>query len=323
MRLFAAAWLLWTAVGTAQAATAERNATIEPAPQPSDGAADMLGAAFDNHERMTAPVFVNGAGPFAFTIDTGADRTVISDDLAMSLSLPPGKGVVMHDIAGSQDVATATMARLKVGAREIDNVAAAVLTRTNLGAVGMLGIDSVADQRVVLDFKAQRIEISASPTRREPVEPDTIVVRAKRRFGQLILVDSRFRGHKVYVVVDTGAQGSIGNPALRRMVTRGTALSPVELVSVTGRRAIGDELILPEIELGNARLTDVPIAFADLHIFRRLGLDKAPAILLGMDVLRVFERVSVDFTRKKARFQLARSEARPIVATGVPATRIR
>lgn len=31
----------------------------------------------DGASRMTVPVMVNGQGPFAFVIDTGADRTVV------------------------------------------------------------------------------------------------------------------------------------------------------------------------------------------------------------------------------------------------------
>ncbi|HEU0284619.1 MAG TPA: aspartyl protease family protein, partial [Sphingomicrobium sp.] len=41
----------------------------------------------DGHDRMTVPVLVAGHGPYRFLIDTGADRTAISSDLARQLRL--------------------------------------------------------------------------------------------------------------------------------------------------------------------------------------------------------------------------------------------
>ena len=249
---------------------------------------------------MTVPVLVNGQGPFQFTLDSGADRTVVSDRLARALALPAGPTVTVHDIAGEQKVATAIVTRLQVGSREIGAIAAPVFVLDNLGAVGMLGIDSVADQRVLMDFKTHRLVVEASASD-ERSEPGTIVVRGKRRFGQLVLVDSKYRGRKVYVIVDTGSQSSVGNLAFRRVVTRKMALDRVDIVSVTGHKTTGDQVTLPEIAL-----RDVSMVFADLHTFRRFGLDQQPAMLLGMDVLGAFERVSVDFVRKRARFRVKR-----------------
>jgi hypothetical protein len=44
--------------------------------------------------------------------------------------------------------------------------------------------------------------------------------------------------------------------------------------------------------------------FADAHPFKRFDLLKRPAMLLGMDTLRAFRRVSVDFAARKVRFLL-------------------
>ncbi|MBA2770996.1 MAG: aspartyl protease family protein [Sphingomonas sp.] len=48
----------------------------------------------DRTERMTVPVSIGGRGPYRFVVDTGAERTVISRELARELSLdagpPPG-----------------------------------------------------------------------------------------------------------------------------------------------------------------------------------------------------------------------------------------
>jgi hypothetical protein len=58
--------------------------------------------------------------------------------------------------------------------------------------------------------------------------------------------------------------------------------------------------------MGNAA-----IAFADAHPFKLFGLDKKPSMLLGMEGLRSFERVSVDFSTKKVTFLLPKAAAKP------------
>ena len=55
--------------------------------------AETLGVGRDVDERMTVPVNISGRGPFPFIVDTGAERTVISSELARSLSLQPGRTV--------------------------------------------------------------------------------------------------------------------------------------------------------------------------------------------------------------------------------------
>src|SRR6185369_1812348 len=56
------------------------------APEPVPDA--VLAASVDLNDRMTVPVTVNGRGPFPFVIDTGSNRTVVSDALAYQLGLP-------------------------------------------------------------------------------------------------------------------------------------------------------------------------------------------------------------------------------------------
>ena len=51
-------------------------------------------------------------------------------------------------------------------------------------------------------------------------------------------------------------------------------------------------------------MTDLSVAFADAHIFRQLDLDDRPALLLGMNAMKAFDRISIDFAAKKVRFVL-------------------
>ena len=76
---------------------------------------------------------------------------------------------------------------------------------------------------------------------------------------------------------------------------------PVLLTSITGGTVMGEFSIAPQIRLGGVDLENIPIAFADAHPFRKLNLLDRPALLLGMDALELFERVSVDFANRRVR----------------------
>jgi len=259
----------------------------------------------DRMARMTVSVFVNDQGPFQFVVDTGANRTVLSSALAARLRLPMGQKATLHDIAGVGGVETAHVARLRVGKRQVDNIIAPLLSASDMGADGILGIDGLVDQQVVMDFLGEKMTIT--PIRKGPGEKDTIVVRARSKFGQLILADARIGSERVYVIIDSGAEYSVGNSALRARLLRGkrkNSAIPIELVGVSGRTAMADLAVTPEMKIGEVTMRNVPIAFSDVHPFRQFGLADRPAMLLGMDLLRSFERVSLDFEQKKVRFRV-------------------
>ena len=48
----------------------------------------------------------------------------------------------------------------------------------------------------------------------------------------------------------------------------------------------------------------LPIVFADADAFRELGLDKTPALLLGMSTLRQFNRMMIDFKQRRVLFDM-------------------
>jgi predicted aspartyl protease len=268
----------------------------------------------DLADRITVPVTVNGAGPYDFVVDTGADTTVVSDRLAASLALPPAEGKIL---SAATSVAPVTMARLKtleVGGVTRDEIDAAVLEHDNLGGIGIVGVDSLTNRRVVINFAASRMSVATAAeelqARREPDPPGTIVVTAKRRKGQLILTQAYYRGRSVDVVIDTGAELSIGNAAFLRLVEKSGPPEYSVVTGVTGKTAAVQVATIQRIEIGGVTLLTLPAAFADIECFRRFGLLKRPALLLGMNALRQFEQVAIDFRRRRVSFYLSEQAAR-------------
>lgn len=275
-------------------------------PTPSEAVPESLKLAQDPTSRLTLAVKINGQGPFDFLVDTGSDRTVISRELAAALALPPGPEVVIHESVGSDPATTVLIDRLTIGNRVINHIEAPALAAKDLGAAGMLGVDALRNLHVVMDFKAMRM--SSSPSRAEPLDANTVVVRGRNRLGQLILVHSSIRGVPVLVVVDSGSQLSVGNPALLKLLTRHSVSSnpstSTKLISVTGRAMTVELDAIAEASVGGVTIHNMSLGFAPLPIFDRFGLADTPAILLGMDVLSLCRRVSVDLQRHEATFTL-------------------
>ena len=264
-------------------------------------------------DRVTIPISIDGKGPWPFVIDTGSQRTVIARDLAQRLALPPRADVTILSMTGRSQVATVALPRLTFGAGVIDDIEAPVLEGEHLGAAGLLGLDSLHDRRVVLNFRSGTMDIADSGRRRTfPTDPDTIVVEARRKRGQLILLDSRVNGMRVNIMLDTGSHYSIGNLALRDKLLRkkrAPDLLTATLTSVTGGTLIGEVGRIGSVALGRVNLTEVPVIFADASPFAELGMQDKPALLLGISALRVFDRVAIDFGRGKVDFLLPDASA--------------
>jgi predicted aspartyl protease len=276
----------------------------EPAAAPEEGSGTVLDYGEDRYDRMTVPVSIGGRGPYEFIVDTGAERTSIAEELAEDLKLGLGARARLHSMTEVSRIQTVLIPDLKVGGRSIRDINAPALERRHIGAEGILGVDTLQTQRVSFDFARQQMTITLSRKREEIWPDDTIVVTAKNRLGHLVMVDASVDGQKVWVILDTGAQTTVANSVLRRKLERRGKLLPswpIELQSVTGGRMAADQSVVRKIRLGGADINNMPVAFADVHPFRKLGLMKRPALLLGMDALRLFERVSVDFPNRRVR----------------------
>ena len=265
--------------------------------------------------RLTVGVTVGGQGPFRFLVDTGADRTAISHQLAERLGLAPGRGVRMHSVTGMTHARTAAVRDLRVAARALPDVTAPLLDANHVRADGILGTDVLRSALVRFDFRAGLLSISTPRRRAQRDGDDTIVVEARQRAGRLIVTEAEADGQRLVVVLDTGSEVTIGNRALRAALNRRRLLREggnIELASVTGEKLPATYMALDELRIGGLTLTDLGIAFADAHTFAVMGLTDRPALLLGMNALHAFDSVTIDLAARKLRFDLPSGEAREV-----------
>lgn len=261
----------------------------------------------ERDDRMTVPVHLSGAGPYRFLVDTGADRSAVSRELADKLRLKSAGGAALHSVSGVSTVNTARVHDLAFTRTPEKSVDAAVLESANMGADGIVGVDLLRSQRVQFDFEKHSMSIVPSRAPDFQAEPGTIVVEARRKNGRLVVSDASANGQPLTIVLDTGSQVTIGNRALLQKL-RGRSLADpaqkMELLSVTGEKISGDYMFINELTIGGIRLANLAVVFTDAHTFKQLNLDKKPALLLGMNAIRAFKRVSIDFANRKFRVVL-------------------
>jgi predicted aspartyl protease len=264
----------------------------------------------DRFGHLSIAVMVNGRGPFRFMVDTGADRSVLADTTAMALGLPSRGAVMLAGIVRTVRTDTAKVDSLAFGEQTHRDLILPVMPRALLESDGYLGLDVLDGRRVILDFAAGELTVADQM----PVllnlyrDPGINVLRAQGSGGHLRTAQCSVNRHMAAALIDTGAQSTMGNEALyRALVADNPEISSREMIALTGLTggtAIG-RLIRPgQAQIGRFTLTDCPIAIADLQVFEIWGLTERPALVIGMNWLRRFKRVSVDYGRKELRFEL-------------------
>jgi hypothetical protein len=326
--------LFWSAIGGGAGAVAQPPKIGKPRPAPTtappmrtlppaviDDALAIGGEDIKAREvetRLTVEVRVNGRGPYQFVVDSGADTSVVGLRIARDLQLPLGTPVLLNSMTDRNIVDRVHVEELILGPSTIRGLELPALKEQDIGGAGMIGIDALARQRLMMDFEKRlvKVEDAAKPVR---ALPGDIVVTARRQRGQLILTEVRAAGLKLDAVVDTGTQITIGNSALRDKLLRRKRVkfTTVAATGVTGKTVDLQVAHISELQLGTIILRNVPIAFADVPPFAVFGLSDQPALFLGTDLLDSFRRVSLDFKRRKVRFQLRRCNQSVVIATSI------
>jgi predicted aspartyl protease len=254
----------------------------------------------DRIGRVMAPVYVNGAGPFAFVVDTGASSSVISPRVVTRLNLfpNPARAKLLRGITGSEVVSTVAVQNITAGEITLPQLELPVVEpRVFADADGIFGADAFARGCLYVDFAKARVSILRTSCPR--VDRTWEVVRAKLRFGGLAVVNALVGGVRVIAIIDTGAERSLGNPALlAASKLQAAAAKPAtrrQIYAATSQEVFGNIVATSALRIGDTTINNLNVVFGDFEVFRMWGADREPAIVLGMDVLGTARAMMIDY----------------------------
>jgi predicted aspartyl protease len=293
-------WAAWTAAAVGMSPSPAAGDNAPPATQ-------TFKLEPDGHDRLTVAVTIGGQGPFDFMIDTGAQATVLSRELADRLQLTDRTPATLIGLVSKVATETVAVDSLLLGEHNFSISHAPLVDAVHLGSGvdGILGIDGLQERRVLIDFIRRRIEV-ADAAQLGGNRGYEIIVRARRKLGQLIITDAVVDGVRTAVLVDTGAQSSIINHALAERLRTGSRLTS-QLTDVNGTQVEGQLYTLRKFGIDKLTINDIPAFVTESPAFDALGLSDKPAMILGMRELRLFRRVAIDFDTRRILFDVPRA----------------
>jgi predicted aspartyl protease len=261
----------------------------------------------DRIGRILAPVMINGKGPFRLIIDTGANHSTVSPHMLEKLGLVPmpENDRIVHGVTGSARVPAVLVDRLESGLLVVEQAYVPVIgSSMTADADGILGVAGLRNARIIVDFRRDKVSITRSRPR-DDMTGDYLVIEAGRMPDGVLAVDARVRGIRARAIIDTGAERTLGNLALREALRakrrdRGSPRS-ADVYGATPEVYVGEPVYAPAIRLGEVTVSGVDIIYGDFPIFKAWQLDQRPAMLIGMDVLGVADTLVIDFSRMQVR----------------------
>lgn len=314
VRSCAAISLLSGAVAGAQTAPAPSGATatgtvpveevVVSAPEPryvAPTTRDQIG-------RIWAPVLIDGKGPYRLVLDTGASRSAVTQRVVDDAGLPlRKKPVKLRGVTGTAIVAAAEARTLEFGDLVIENAVMPVVADAFGGADGVLGAEGMADKRIEIQFLRDRIRIARS--RRETAAAGFSVVPFEHSPNLGMRVQVMVGPIKATALIDTGAQATVGNLALREALARRRrdegGLDDA-IIGVTEDIQQATRVRVPGISAGGLIVRNAEIMFSDLHIMDHWALNSRPALIIGMDVLGTLDTLVIDYRRNELQVRTRR-----------------
>jgi hypothetical protein len=219
---------------------------------------------------------------------------------ALKLETEEGPMVTLDGITGAGQVSYVAIDSLRAGDFTLEDTVLPVVAESVMaGADGILGAAEISTNSLLIDFQHNHVAIApfmGSGARRQGIK-----IQAARVAGGLIVLNALVGRVPVRAVLDTGAERSLGNLALRdavRSQSRQSKVVTTELTSVYGATQeieAGEIVRVPPITIDSLRIQDAALVYGDFHIFEVWELQKEPAMILGMDVLGTLAALNIDF----------------------------
>lgn len=262
---------------------------------------------FVRQDRMTLPIDFDGYGQLDFMVDTGAERSAISSEAAETLGLEPSDTRTVVSFAGVTKVPLVVAPSVSFAKDATDRMELLTFGRRAIGADGVIGIDSLKDKTVTFDFDAREMRMRPSATRAIRAGKGEVSVKLEEHKGRMVISNATVARRPVDVVIDTGSAISVGNMALHDALERDRKLTKIVdgmMLTYTGELVPVEMGIVHNIDVDGFTITRMPVAFVRSPSFDYLGYADKPVLFMGMEALRAFSQLEIDFARKTAVFKV-------------------
>jgi len=284
-----------------------------------DGALAITPYEIQASGRIVVEARVNGQGPFAFALDTGASISAIFDKLRNELQLEsiPGQAVLIHGAVATGRFPLLAVRSIEVGREVWAEHRFASLpgdTVINEGIDGILGVDFLRQYAVGFSTRDRVVRLyspelvggrSYRGWASVPLEPEYI----GKSGAALYLVKTELGGHRIPAIFDLGAGLNMINPAAAERIGFATTRSRDKNVVVG---AVEDTPVLAWIRVdkvttGNISWRNELFAVAELGILATLTHDDAPCAILGSGLFNQRDFI-IDFVRNRLLVKVSMDE---------------
>jgi len=254
----------------------------------------------DRIGRIWAPVLIDGKGPYRLVLDTGANRSAVTERTAQSLGIPEAgrASAQVTGFTGSAVVPTIHVSSMEIGDLELEPANLPVLADVFGGADGVLSLSGLSRERIVADFVHDRLEIAWSQREHAPLGYAVVPLHMVNGLPVALV---RIGGVTAKAIIDTGAQLSVGNLALRDALARSAPRNAVreDIVGVTLDMQSGDRIPSPDMQIGHLTIRGMNIVFGDMYLFQHWRFTNEPALAIGMDLLGSFDVLIIDCAQRE------------------------
>lgn len=250
---------------------------------------------------LSAPVMVNGEGPYDFLIDTAATRTVVFQSLADDFEFQPAAhpDIRVLGLTETQELPAYSLGDFDIDGEPLNNHIGVILPNWPAPLEtpgGILGLDFLGRYAVMIDVNRQvlalyppgALALPGSEWRRAPM-------RRKTYAGDTLYeVSLDMQGRDIRCIVDFGAAQTVLNYRSLRRLLSGVYVDPdrssggssrSRLSDVFGNQELARRVVVSSTRLGRFRWGRKSFVVYNAKIFEELELTGRAACLIGADLL--------------------------------------
>jgi len=252
---------------------------------------------------FTVNVEVNGQGPYAFIIDTGANQSLIFENLAALQTFSPtgGEDQRVLGFAKAGFFPPRLIGELQVGELRLENLVSVVLPDWQIenSPHGILGLDFLSRYICVFDANEGVVHFydRAAPPRgidrwkHIPLKADNFGLET----NPLYTAQARINSRPVRLLLDLGAAGTVINrsavatvakPGIELRIGPSGGDASGRITDALQKSAATQRVRVKHLQIGRAHWYRRVLFIHNAEIFNELGVANKPFGLLGADLVR-------------------------------------